>query len=468
MKKVAIYLILTISTINICFSQMSMVKDINYHTKNSIKRILANVGNDVFFTAEWVDTTTFENKKALWITDGTTQNTRIFSTKKINDRFYGYSEIEDENSIKDYIGTDSLMFCESERDSVLSNGQKIIIPGVYKFNKINSEPIKLYDIKVDNNPYPVDFVKDYTKSGNFIYFSAYSYYSTAQVPYKELVRSDGTKSGTFRLKESGTNGRILKNPSSLRENQGVLYFIANSREIWKTEGNNSNTTLLYDFVALGDSLTPYQIICTQTKLIVNVFSVRTYKYYFLTVNYNLSNACYYKVPNYVSNPNSSKTSDIFFYIDYRVVMRSDGTTLGTFPVQQFSQTPNIYNKFLHNNVFYFLAANPSNPRPGDFNDDELWRSDGTTTGTYLLKDVNPNTHIELVKPWSSRINTFFNFKNELYFFANGDGEGYELWKTDGTSNGTVIVKNADLLLPNEAMLDSYTKSIAYQNNEFRI
>src|SRR6185369_13315005 len=36
---------------------------------------------------------------------------------------------------------------------------------------------------------------------------------------------------------------------------------------------------------------------------------------------------------------------------------------------------------------------------------------------------------------------FFNFQNTLYFSGNDAASGFELWKTDGTAGGTVLVKD---------------------------
>jgi ELWxxDGT repeat protein len=64
---------------------------------------------------------------------------------------------------------------------------------------------------------------------------------------------------------------------------------------------------------------------------------------------------------------------------------------------------------------------------------ELWKTDGTKGGTLLVKDINPLT--------SSNPYSLFIFKGEIYFSANDGVLGHELWKTDGTESGTVMVKN---------------------------
>jgi ELWxxDGT repeat protein len=54
-------------------------------------------------------------------------------------------------------------------------------------------------------------------------------------------------------------------------------------------------------------------------------------------------------------------------------------------------------------------------------------------GTYLLKNIR--------SVGSSAPSQFAVMNDVLYFSANSDDTGEELWKTDGTSAGTKLVKN---------------------------
>ena len=63
---------------------------------------------------------------------------------------------------------------------------------------------------------------------------------------------------------------------------------------------------------------------------------------------------------------------------------------------------------------------------------ELWKSDGTVAGTVLVKDILPGLGIG--NPSSLTV-----VGDTLFFAANGPGAGNELWKTDGTEAGTVMV-----------------------------
>ncbi len=63
---------------------------------------------------------------------------------------------------------------------------------------------------------------------------------------------------------------------------------------------------------------------------------------------------------------------------------------------------------------------------------ELWSSDGSLTGTNMIKDINPG-------PTGSVNGIFFKWNNEVYFNADNGTEGREIWKTNGTLAGTQML-----------------------------
>ncbi len=83
-----------------------------------------------------------------------------------------------------------------------------------------------------------------------------------------------------------------------------------------------------------------------------------------------------------------------------------------------------------NGLVYFTATDSTNGT-------ELWKSDGTSAGTVLIKDIRPGAVSGLVSYSSS----LTNLNGTLYFYANDGTSGIELWKSDGTTAGTVLVKD---------------------------
>jgi ELWxxDGT repeat protein len=63
---------------------------------------------------------------------------------------------------------------------------------------------------------------------------------------------------------------------------------------------------------------------------------------------------------------------------------------------------------------------------------ELWRSDGTPEGTQLVKDINPGQ----VGSLSHEQRNVLRIGNQVYFPADDGARGRELWVTDGTPAGT--------------------------------
>ena len=69
------------------------------------------------------------------------------------------------------------------------------------------------------------------------------------------------------------------------------------------------------------------------------------------------------------------------------------------------------------------------------NMNELWKTDGTTAGTVVVKKLRPNSY---VNAYTTNLLAAPN-GTDLYFTAN-DGTGMALWKSDGTTAGTTVVK----------------------------
>ncbi len=70
---------------------------------------------------------------------------------------------------------------------------------------------------------------------------------------------------------------------------------------------------------------------------------------------------------------------------------------------------------------------------------ELWKSDGTKAGTVLVKDINPGGRLRL----RLRPDSLTACGGTLFFTADDGTHGRELWKSDGTEAGTVLVKDID-------------------------
>lgn len=116
----------------------------------------------------------------------------------------------------------------------------------------------------------------------------------------------------------------------------------------------------------------------------------------------------------------------------RELWRTDGTSAGTSLVRDISPGSSYSQPAFLTNVggtLYFTADDGVHGR-------ELWKSSGTAATTVLVKDIQPGagsgmiTEEQIVKAGS-----------HIYFPANDGVHGQELWSTDGTSAGTVMVED---------------------------
>jgi len=82
-----------------------------------------------------------------------------------------------------------------------------------------------------------------------------------------------------------------------------------------------------------------------------------------------------------------------------------------------------------NGTLFFTASD-------EINGTELWKSNGTPAGTMLVKDIFPGAQKSYPSPaWLTNVN------GTLFFSADDGSAGQELWKSDGTLSGTVLVKD---------------------------
>ena len=115
----------------------------------------------------------------------------------------------------------------------------------------------------------------------------------------------------------------------------------------------------------------------------------------------------------------------------RELWKSDGTDAGTMMIKDIR--PGARGSTTH--AYYgleklgikagrvYLAANDG------IHGFELWTSDGTAAGTVMLKDTHRGY-------WGSNPESFTDVGGELFFVS-----GSRIWKSDGTGAGTIMVKN---------------------------
>jgi ELWxxDGT repeat protein len=287
--------------------------------------------------------------------------------------------------------------------------------------------------------------------------------------FPQLFRSDGTPAGTTSVQRFDF-GRML---SDLTAIDGRVYFSASegsSTQIWRTDGTPSGTVLVHEgtiSVPTGngvDFLTPapggdvyfnadglWKVsngakaatrVSTQQPLAMAALGGSVYFMTQLalwrTEGTAASTVQVKALPNgYPSRPSMVTAGGVvYFGADTpSLLYRSDGTADGTYvvtgppPAGEPTPPPHQVSNLTAFNDQVFFRAN------GDEGSSELWKSDGTATGTAAVADVRPG-------PLGSDPAEFTVVGGTLYFTANDGEHGRELWKTNGTAEGTSLV--ADL------------------------
>ncbi|UQB69359.1 T9SS type A sorting domain-containing protein [Epilithonimonas zeae] len=272
-----------------------------------------------------------------------------------------------------------------------------------------------------------------------LYFSA-NYSPTGSAIGTELWESDGTSEGT-KLVVDANPGAFSSGPTNLFAFNNKLYFTATL---------NVNGTNVSGALASYDNVDGLKTVSTTAKFAANFTKI--------------GNGLYFKATNSNVTPNTQR----LFYLDEtsQAVIADDDTNvmiIGSFGDRllanaQFktATNPNLYQLFEFNGTSFsnLKTINPSaTAYPQNFfysasmgktffganggNGVELWMTDGTNEGTVLIKDINTFSPTAGSSP-----NNFTEYNGKVYFSASdGATSGTELWVTDGTEQGTHIFKD---------------------------
>jgi ELWxxDGT repeat protein len=226
----------------------------------------------------------------------------------------------------------------------------------------------------------------------------------------DLWVSDGTGGGTQLL--FAINGGAASLPANFAAVGNTLYFAASTstsaRELWKTNGTDTSTVLVRDISSGTPSSDP-------EELVIMPATGSASRVYFVA-----------------SGSGSGQATG-------RELWRSDGTLAGTTVVKDIiagigssiADGSPAYLTVIGNRL-YFVADDGVKGR-------ELWRSDGTSAGTVLVKDINTQTSFTGTQ--DADPSDFHVVNGRLFFLANDGVSGRELWVSNGSSGGTVRVRD---------------------------
>jgi ELWxxDGT repeat protein len=385
-----------------------MVKNIGPGPNDGGIDKLTPVGNVLYFFAD------DGNGRELWRTDGTEANTFMVKDAAINGTFQG--------------STPALQFVEY-------NGKL-----VYVFNNGTNGP-ELWSsdgtsagtnmiINLQTAP---TFFDPNQEAGAGIFrlalFDGYIYFHGNKDSMRSLWKTDGTAAGTTKIKDFMYDPNV-QYVDSLKTMGNKMYFFGSDgttgAELWVSDGTTAGTQLIKDIKAGPGSSYPNQF---------RMFG------------------------NYIYFTADSSTNNL---INDSQIWKTDGTTAGTTKVTtgpltvasfwgmhesklfyskydaSFTTIPWVLNT-ANNDEHYILSPDITSPSENSAyrngytyfaaksaaNNTELWKTDGTVTGTTMYQDINP------VNPGSfgdEGANGPFTFcGNYLYFRGNDNATGMEPW-----------------------------------------
>jgi ELWxxDGT repeat protein len=340
-----------------------LVKDINPGTNSSGAQSMTILGSNLYFSAS-----NESNGNELWKSDGTTEGTVLVKDIVPGP---GWSSIQN-------LAVAGNTLCFTAYNA--SNGREL-----WRSDGTTEGTVLVKDIYPGNNSrYP----QNLTAVGGNLYFTAEDYNGGF-----EIWKSNGTTAGTVLVYYFNRNNNYGSN-LSLTAVGSTLFFRAdngnNGNELWKSDGTAAGTVLVKDIYPDDYSGSPGSLTTVGSTL-------------------------------YFSADNGNNGNELW---------KSDGTAAGTVMVKDIYPGANSSNPSalaVVGSTLYFRAYDSGN-------DSELWKSDGTAAGTVLVKDINPGTS-------GSSPSNLTVVGNTLYFLAYDASNGYEVWKSDGTSAGTVLVKD---------------------------
>lgn len=240
---------------------------------------------------------------------------------------------------------------------------------------------------------------------------------------------------------AGQASMVSVNPGS-----GQVLIIAvqdalNGAEIWTSDGTSEGTTLLKDLVAGPDGSGPVNLTRSGNRVFFSAAAVGGKRDLWIT-NGQSAGTSLVKDLEFPNSNGPEKLVDVngtLFFVGFSLadnfeLWKSNGTDVGTVLVKNIN--PNLSGASLINHPFalgstlFFTATDGSTGR-------ELYKSDGTLAGTQRVADLVSGGGTPFLGGYNP---SFAAMNGLLYFAANTGGEvGSELWRSDGTEVGTVLV-----------------------------
>ncbi len=272
---------------------------------------------------------------------------------------------------------------------------------------------------------------DYLGSGaNLLMFAA----SDSTPTNRKLWVSDGSETGTVLL---GAFGPGINSVMTVEFGGSLLFSAAHGSlgpELWKTDGTLAGTVLITGNDPGPFASIPSNPIVAGDKAFFRVSGT--------DIGHELGVTDGTEAGTFIVKDISpgifSSFPRFFAAIADRVLFQasgtlwiSDGTEAQTVQVHPFVRV--VSQIVVLDQIGYFFGDDALGDNTTGA---ELWRTDGTEAGTFLVKDINPGFPGSApLGPPASQTNMVAH-NGTLYFYAKS-----EFWRSDGTAAGTTLVKD---------------------------
>jgi ELWxxDGT repeat protein len=269
----------------------------------------------------------------------------------------------------------------------------------------------------------------------------------------ELWRSDGTAGGTVLVRDVNT-ATLGSDPDYFASIGGTFYFTAvdaaHGRELWKSNGTAAGTVLLKDVLLGPDSSDAAESTAVGTTLYFTAIATAGSPERVLWKSdgtaANTVQVPLQAFPNAPSGPTGLTAAGGLLYFAAAAhnglnslgqePWRTDGTAAGTVLLKDvWPGGPGAGGGGGFLGGFSYVNGTVLFPARSTSNDVELWKTDGSPAGTVLVKDINPGLN-------GSAPGDFMALGSTTYFTADDGATGRTLWRTNGTTAGTVQAVDA--------------------------
>lgn len=386
----------------------TLVKDIIPGSTRSDPIYLTVIGNTLFFTAGSYGS---GNERELWKSDGTEAG-----TVEVAD-----IHPTDSSSPANFVNLNGTLYFTADDGT---HGREL-----WKSDGTAATTSLVADIVAGSTDGLKSYNADLTATELRLFFNSNN----------DLWVSDGTEAGTEELLDGY--------PTHLVAAGNYVYFSHNDptwgRELWRSNGTPSYTNLVADLWPGEGDGSPSDITVVENRI---YFTADTpYQGREVWTTYGSTQPTR-PVKDIMPGPESSDPRGLFNANGALMFTADDGVhgtelwrSLGT--VADTTLVADVYSGTASSNIQWLAEVNGV-PLFTAYTPDlgyELYREDPVTKELVLLKDLSPGPNSSV----SSNLDAdgFAIFGNTMYFVGFGGDTGRELWKTDGTADGTVLVKD---------------------------